>query len=115
MYHGGMPGASIPLSELGAELTSCQWAPGFTTKMLVFECPNQRCAQGHSQGIPFSDAPFHDLPDPRSVPGGVQRKIKLWQRVSGDSIDNITLSPSFVVQSCDGLHGHVVNGQWVPC
>lgn len=99
---------SKPLRELDADLTRMNYGGGNVLTMLVFECPSPRCARNHSQGIPYSDAPFHEVPGP-------DRPIKVWQRVSGSTIDDITLSPSFVVMSCDGLHGHVVSGQWVPC
>lgn len=97
------------MRELDAEISRVELVPGFIADWLVFQCPNPRCARGHSLGIPFTE------PDPRRAPGGVQRRIRLWQRTSGSTVDDLTLSPSIVVQSCDGLHGHVVAGAWVPC
>lgn len=106
---------SIPLRDLDAYLSIMDWGEGVKTSVLMFECPNPRCVRGHSQGMPYSDAPFHEIPDPRPQPAGGSRNIKLWQRVSGTTIDDITMAPSFVVPSCDGLHGFARNGRWEPC
>lgn len=101
----------MKLRDLNAELTTTDYGGGVRVQMLMFECPNPRCACDHWQGIPHSDEPFHEIDDPSDP----TRKIKLWQRVSGSTIDDITMTPSFVVQSCDGLHGWIRNGEWVPC
>ena len=99
---------STSLRELAAELTTMNYGNGVVLDILLFECPNPRCARGHSQGMAFSDAPLHRVARSDGT-------IIVWQRTAGSTIDDITLSPSFLVYSCDGLHGHVVNGQWVPC
>jgi hypothetical protein len=100
---------SVPLRELGAYLSTMDWGEGVKTAVLMFECPNPRCKQSHSQGMPYSDEPFHVLPRP----GGGE--IKLWQRTAGSTIEDITMAPSFVVPSCDNLHGFVRAGRWEPC
>lgn len=106
---------STPLRELDAYLTTMDWGGGISTPILLFECPNPRCAREHSQGMPYSDAPAHRLPHPLGTGNQPDGSILLWQRTSGQTIDDITLSPSFVVQSCDGLHGFIRNGRWEPC
>jgi hypothetical protein len=95
------------LRELEGELTTITYGEGVTFPAVMFVCPV--CSDGHSHMIPYTDEPFHEVPDPR---GG--RQIKLWQRTSGTTIDDLTLSPSYLVPSCN-LHGYVRDGRWVPC
>lgn len=46
------------------------------------------------------------------VPGNPANRPR-WQVVSWEPL---TLSPSIQDQTCsEGLHGHIVNGFWVPC
>lgn len=94
---------SRSLRELDGELTTINYGEGIVLSAVIFVCPT--CANRHSHLIPFSDEPFHE----------VQGKIKVWQRVKGSTIDDITLTPSYLVVSCGCFHGYVRDGQWVEC
>lgn len=65
---------------------------------------------------------YHQHPDGAVCGGSVpfdvpandwhrQRARPLWQV---QSLEPLTLSPSILDPDC-GLHGHIVNGLWVPC
>jgi len=92
---------------LSAEITSMDYGGGVRQPGLLFDCPNPRCAVGHSQWIPFSDSGGNLVVNGET--------IAVWRRVDGSTVDDLTLAPSILVRSCDGLHGHVVDGRWVPC
>lgn len=113
---------SRPLRELEGEITTVHWPgrgwwdPGVRLLAVMFVCPV--CPgphAGHAHVIPYADEPFHELPDPRCRPGGISRAIKVWQRVSGSTVDDITLAPSYLVPSCGGFHGYVRAGRWEDC
>lgn len=98
---------AIPLRELEGELTSLPYKDGPVLTGVMFLCPNPRCARGHSQWIPYSDTGGD-----QTIGGSL---VRVWKREGGDTIDTITLSPSIVVATCDGLHGHIRSGAWHPC
>jgi hypothetical protein len=88
-----------PLREMEAELGSVKDADGGSWPVLWFQCP--RC-NAHRCMVPYS-------PTGTEKPRGIHL---VWKHVSGTTIEDITLSPSFlVVQPC-GLHGWVRNGHW---
>jgi len=68
---------------------------------LVFDCPLPDCEVQHL--VPYSDA---------GVDVGKQR---VWKRVRGSTLDDLTLSPSYLVRQPCGLHGFVRNGCWEGC
>lgn len=96
-----------PLRDLEAEITSTQIG-GQRFAALLFLCP---ACGGHSQLIPYSDedSAYRSWPE-----AGEDRSTPIWKRTAGSTVDDLTLSPSYAVPSCD-LHGHVVAGHWVPC
>lgn len=116
---------SIPLRELEGELTTTNYGSGIRLPCVVFICPLCDGKEGrpcHFNIIPYADQPFHEIPRPGNTP------VKVWQRISGSTLDDLTLAPSYhlsgryqdkdgvwhTVPTC-GLHGHVQNGRWVPC
>lgn len=48
---------------------------------------------------------------PAVARGTAPNSRALWHVLS---LDPLTLSPSILDSTC-GLHGHIVNGRWVPC
>lgn len=104
--------APIPLRELEGEICVTDWGDGLKIQTVHFDCPSPSCNKSHIQAIYYSDAPSHRIPRPARFGEGT---INLWQRVSGTTINDITLAPSVLVASCDGLHGYIVNGEWRPC
>lgn len=116
---------STPLRDLDGKVTTIDYGQGLKLPCVTFVCPicdGQDGRACHYNVIPYSDQPFHEVPRPG---GGV---VKLWQRISGSTLDDLTLAPSYhltgryideqgvehTVPTC-GLHGFVQNGQWVPC
>jgi hypothetical protein len=97
----------IPLRDLEAEITSTQIG-GVSYSALLIVCPTCRT---HSQLIPYSDAPATHLAWPEAGP---DRMTPTWQRTAGSAVDDLTLTPSFLVPSCP-LHGWVRSGAWHPC
>lgn len=99
-----------PLREMGATLTRTDYGDGVVLDTLLVEhcayCASQR--RDHAHVIPFRAGPHGMVP-------ALGREVLVWQLVSGSTVDDITLSPSYLVASCGGLHGHVRDGRWVPC
>jgi hypothetical protein len=92
-----------PLRDMEAELRSLADADGNSWPVLWFRCP--KCKD--------TDMPHMNM-IPHSLTGTEKpRGLGLvWQHVSGTTIDDITLNPSYrVVRPC-GLHGWVCNGHW---
>lgn len=98
------------LSELNAEVKGITFKetgkPDFRCLCIFMDCPD--CGgspkPGHSIMIPYSDE-GGNLPDGRPI----------WKRVSGTTINDLTLSPSYHLRKQDGycgLHGFVRNGEW---
>lgn len=99
---------SSPLSAFEASITRTNYGAGVVLDTLLLErCPACPPERRHAQVIPFSDAPCH------KVRAG-DREVLVWQRVSGSTVDDLTLAPSFLVPSCS-LHGFVRAGRWEPC
>jgi hypothetical protein len=73
-----------------------------------FDCP---CGCGVTTGAHFSPAldgqPF------------THEGCLIWERVSGDTLETLTLSPSFLLypdkSGCKGWHGYIRNGALEPC
>jgi hypothetical protein len=86
--------ASVALSTLDAELHRST-TPG--VQHLWFHCP--KCGQ-HRCMIPFSDAGSSDPESP------------VWRRVSGSTVEDLTLEPSYLVVGLCGLHGFVRAGRF---
>ncbi len=73
---------------------------------ICFACP--KCQSGHWCIIPYGNEQIMA----KKIGGG---KMPIWKKINGESIDDITVSPSFnIVPGC-GLHGYVINGKWKWC
>ena len=95
-----------PLTELEGKLTKFSTPDGREFDAISFACPI--CESAHWCAVPFSDEQIM-----YKSPNGVLTPI--WKRNSGDSIENITLSPSFHLSRGCGLHGYIVDGKWRNC
>lgn len=84
----------IPLSELQAEFGTVQIMEG--TELVAYRC------LWFELGGQFHMMPF----------GPVSKKDRVWLHAGGDTIDDLTLIPSYV---SDGVHGFIRNGHWLPC
>lgn len=94
-----------PLRELDGELTNINYGDGVVIPCVMFTCPS--CSDGHSHVIPYG---------PESIRFEVgKRSVLVWKHESGSTIDDITLSPSYLVQGACNVHGFVQNGHWVSC
>lgn len=102
------------LRELEGEITRIDYGDGLVLDAVYFICPV--CNNGHGHLVPYSDASFHELqnPKPRLYEDGGGR-VKVWQRTGGSTVDDITLTPSYFVSSCNNFHGYVRNGRWEGC
>jgi hypothetical protein len=98
----------VPLTDLDAFIFDANLG-GTTYKVLWFLCPLPGC--NHGCGIPFSDRPLHDVvTDPNADPPQLGIR-KVWKRVSGRTVSDITLSPSYWLKSSCGLHVNVSTGR----
>ena len=93
-----------PLRELGGEIRSVDLGDGVSRSAVWFTCPVcTGVVAGHYHIVPFG-------PEATRVNGSL-----VWKHESGTTIDDITLSPSYLVYTCNNLHGFVQNGHWVGC
>jgi hypothetical protein len=75
---------------------------------LSFDCP---CGCPVGTGVSFTPAlDGSAVPDDR----------KVWQRASGSTIEDITLTPSVLIHAepshgCKGWHGFITNGELKSC
>lgn len=99
-----------PLRELEGELTTTDFGAGVVLPCVLFVCPV--CEDRHSHLIPYG--PVSEMV---VVPDGPSkgRKVLVWKHDSGDSIDDITLSPSYLVRGACNVHGFVRGGRWSSC
>ena len=84
----------IPLSELEAEFGTVQSMDDGT--MRTYRC----------LWFKLGDT-YHMLP---FAPESVLNRV--WRHTSGDTLEDITLLPSYV---CGEVHGFIREGHWVPC
>lgn len=86
---------NVPLRELEGEIRTVR-VGDFRYRLALFRF------EGRQYGVPFSDAPFHEHP----------KAGKLWKRVSGSTVDDLTLSPSYWVKEPPEyrIHVHVTKG-----
>lgn len=66
---------------------------------ILMLCPLPDCT--HSIVIPFSETGEDDMHGP------------VWKRVSGATVEDLTLAPSYHLPTSCGLHGWVRDGAWV--
>ena len=97
----------IHLRDLKARLTTINERqggvlPGVGQAALVFRCP---ICRNHSCVVPYGPVQKPAPPLGRHT----------WKHVSGDTIDNITLTPSYRIMTGCKLHGFVRNGHWEGC
>jgi hypothetical protein len=82
-----------------------------TANAVFFECP---CGDGHVNLIAFEPTIGGATP----ARSGLSRKGGTWRRESGETVDDLTLSPSIAVRSRpDGSecwHGFIRNGEVTP-
>lgn len=96
--------APVPLRQLDGELSTIDYGDGVARPCVMFTCPV--CKDGHAHVMPYG-------PEQERVRVG-NHDVIVWKHTGGSTIDDITLSPSYLVRSCN-LHGYVRGGQWVPC
>ncbi len=98
-----------PLADMGATITTTNYGNGLVLSTLLVEhCePCAAAGRDHAHVIPFGPTATR-----LEVDG---RQVLVWQLVAGSTVEDLTLSPSYSVPSCSGLHGHVRAGRWVPC
>lgn len=99
-----------PLSAMPSSITTVDYGNGLKFDALLVEhcAPCALAGKDHSHMIPFS------IHGPSVVDNGERGTIRVWRHVSGTTIDDITLAPSYLVQGC-GVHGFVRQGRWEPC
>lgn len=98
-------GTSRPLRELGGELRTIDYGHGVVLPCVTWACPT--CPDGHSHMMPYG-------PQSETIQAG-DRRVLVWKHESGATIDDLTLSPSYLVRGACETHGFVRNGQWEPC
>jgi hypothetical protein len=97
----------IALKDLEGEIGKIRLSEGGELDCLWFLCPtcSQTDPHPHSCMMAFSDT------------GGQRTSAgPTWKKVSGSTVEDLTLSPSFLLKAplC-GLHGWVREGYWVFC
>lgn len=93
-----------PLSECQAEIRSAT-IEGHRVQILWLQWA------GKQHGIPFTDEPFHQI---RLQPGTPnERDYNVWERKSGSTIQDLTLSPSYncTAPASHRLHCHIRAGE----
>ena len=105
-----MTNLTKPLRQLAAEIRMITFKEkgksDFKCTCVFMNCPACGAAPkpGHSIMVPYCKG-GGDLPDGMPV----------WQHISGTTIDDLTLSPSYHLRKADGycgLHGFIKNGTW---
>jgi hypothetical protein len=102
---------STALRDIEGALTTIDYGGGLVLPCVMWVCPECSArgdAHSHSHLMPYGPALTR-------IPHG-DGTILVWKHESGSTIDDITLSPSYLVrgQSCN-VHGFVQSGRWVPC
>lgn len=87
-----------PLAEFDAEFGNYKLKDGSRYRCIIMSCP---ACDDHSVLIPFSDSG-----------GRTSEGEAIWKHVSGTTLEDITLSPSYHLLSGCRLHGWVRNGCW---
>lgn len=100
----------VPLRELEGYITTIDYGEGLVLPAVMFTCPVCTGAvAGHSHAVPYGPTAGRV----RVPKDG--REVLVWKHESGTTIDDITLSPSYLVYSCNNFHGFVRNGRWQDC
>lgn len=92
------------LRDLEGELRTIEAPDGTTVRALWFWIAEEPYV------VPYEDAE-------RTIRDATGKALLLiWRRVSGSTLDDLTLAPSYRVDCGNGrvLHGHVVAGAWEP-
>jgi len=74
---------NIPLTDLEGELATISYGDE-RHQCVMFTCPHPTC--NHSHVVPYSSE------------GGKTRHTRVWKRISGKTIEDITLAPSYLAK-----------------
>lgn len=66
---------------------------------LWFDCPRCSGEKQHKHLVPFD-----------KIGGAMPDGFLVWTHISGETINNITLDPSYFMQTTCGFHCHIRNG-----
>lgn len=106
---------SIPLSQLRARFTPLAQSRVPVTEIatgLMFDCPCERCAAAPKRQPLW--VPLTNPIDPGNLLADTtwQPPARSWHR-SGDTVENITLTPSVDFSSSGHWHGNIIDGKAV--
>lgn len=87
---------SVPLRDLRARIRPVEWEQGEVIDTLFFACP-------------FCGACEHAIPH-RPTRGKTRTGRLVWQHVSGEDVDDLTLAPSYLAVGHCRLHALVRGG-----